>query len=156
MLKKNHRPWLLAIGVVPLALTLTGCFGAPSLPGLPGSDGGSDDVDEIVEGIVEGSGEGIDFESGSLPSDFPVDAVPLVDGEFGPSMSISDSQAWTVVVYTADEETARSAPDLLEAAGFSNESGIFWETDEYLVVITGTGQDDDDRWYVGYQVQVQQ
>ena len=156
MLKKNVRPWLIAIGIIPLALTLTGCFGGPSLPNVPGSDDGSDQVDETVEEIVEGSNEDVDFEANAIPADFPVDDVPLVPGDPGPSMSISNSTAWTVTIYTADEATANSAPDLLEEAGFSNESQIFWETDEYIVIITGIGQDDEDRWYTAYQVQVKQ
>ncbi|WP_309709268.1 hypothetical protein [Pseudolysinimonas sp.] len=162
MLKKNLRPWMLAIGVIPLALTLTGCFGIPGLPNNPngsdgGSDGGTDEVDEeLVEDMVEGSGSDVDFESGSLPADFPVDDVPLVEGEIGHSMSISNGAAWTVTIFTADEATANSAAGLLEQAGFSNESGIFWETAEYMVVIVATAEDDDGRWYVHYQVQVQQ
>ncbi len=161
MLKKNVRPWLLAIGVIPLALTLTGCFGIPGLPNQSGNDGGSnggtDEVDEeLVEDMVEGSGSDVDFESDSLPADFPVDDIPLVPGEVGPSMSISDGAAWTVTIYTADQATAASAPQLLEQAGFSNESVFAWENEEYLVVIVASDQDDEGRWYVYYQVQVQQ
>ena len=158
MLKKTLRPWLLAIGVVPLALTLTGCFGIPGLPGAPnGSDGSPDQVDEeLVENIVEGGTDGdVDFESGSLPADFPVDDIPLVPGEIGPSMSIAGGTAWTVTVYTADEATAASAAQRLEDAGFVNEA-VFWENDEYLVVIVASDEDDEGRWYVYYQVQVQQ
>ena len=155
MLNKSHRPWLLAIGVLPLALTLTGCFGGPSLPNLPDGSGGDDGAnDELVEDIVEGSGDGIDFESGSLPPDFP-DDVPLVPGEVGPSMSISDGQAWTATIYTDDEATAKSAPDLLEQAGFSNESQIFWENEDYIVILVATEEDDEGRWLVHYQIQVQ-
>jgi hypothetical protein len=158
MLKKTLRPWLLAIGVVPLALTLTGCFGIPGLPSAPnGPDGGTDGVDEeLVEDIVEGGVDGdVDFESGSLPADFPVDDIPLVPGEVGPSMSISDGLAWTVTIFTADEATAQSAPQLLEQAGFVNEA-VFWENEEYMVVIVASDQDDQGRWYVYYQVQRQQ
>jgi hypothetical protein len=158
MLKKTLRPWLLAIGVVPLALTLTGCFGIPGLPSAPsGGDGGPDEVDEeLVEDIVEGGVDGdVDFESGSLPADFPVDDIPLVPGEVGPSMSISDGLAWTVTIFTADEATAQSAPQLLEQAGFVNEA-VFWENEEYMVVIVASDQDDEGRWYVYYQVQRQQ
>lgn len=157
MLKKNVRPWLLAIGVIPLALTLTGCFGIPNLPG--GSDGGTgDEVDEeFVEDIVEGGSDSdVDFESDSLPADFPVDDIPLVPGEVGPSMSVSNGLAWTVTIYTADEATAASAAQLLEDAGFSNESVFAWENEEYLVVIVASDEDDEGRWYVYYQVQRQQ
>jgi hypothetical protein len=161
MLKKRFRPWLLAIGVVPLALTLTGCFGIPGLPSAPnggdGSDGNSGEVDDdMVEGIVEGGTDtDVDFESDSLPADFPVDDIPLVPGEVGPSMSISDGMAWTVTIFTVDEATAKSAPDLLEQAGFVNEA-VFWENDDYLVFLVSTDEGEDGRWYVHYQIQVQQ
>lgn len=156
MLKKA-RPWLLAIGAVPLALTLTGCFGIPGLPNLPNlPDGGGDGVDdELVEDIIEGSGAGdVDFESGTLPADFPVDDIPLVPGEVGPSMSVSEGTSWTVTIFTADEATAKSAPQLLEDAGFVNEA-VFWENDDYLVFIISTDEGDDGRWFVYYQIQRQ-
>ena len=155
MLKKNVRPWLVAIGIIPLALTLTGCFGGPSIPNAGGSGGDSDQVDdELVEDIVEGSGEDIDFETGALPADFPVDAVPLVDGEIARAMSVGDGQAWTVYIDVADQATAESAAGLLEAAGYSNDSMVAWENDEYLVVVLP--QESDGGWLVYYQVQVQQ
>lgn len=156
MLTKPHHPWLLVIGIVPLALTLTGCFGGPSVPNLPDGDGTGEVDDELVEDIVEGSNDGLDFEAGSLPADFPVDDIPLVEGELGPSMSIPDSQGWTVTVFVADEATAESATELLEQAGFSNEDQVTWETDEYVVVALPSGPLEDGRWSVYYQVQAQQ
>jgi hypothetical protein len=154
MLKNTHRPWLAAIGIIPLALTLTGCFGGPAVPNLPGGDGGSDEVDdELVEDMVEGSGEDIDFESGSLPADFPVDDVPLVDGEIAQAMSVGDGRAWTVYVNVPDQATAESAAGLLEAAGYSYDNVIAWENEEYLVVVLP--QESDGGWVVYYQVQVQ-
>lgn len=157
MLKKNIRPWLLAIGAVPLALTLTGCFGIPGLPSAPnGGDGGNDGVDEeLVEEIVEGGDGNVDFEEGSLPADFPVDDIPLVPGEVGPSMSISDGAAWTVTIFTEDEATANTAAQLLDDAGFVNETA-FWENEQYIVLIIATDESDDGRWFVYYQVQKQQ
>jgi hypothetical protein len=154
MLSKTHRPWLVAIGIIPLALTLTGCFGGPSGSNTGDGGGDSDVDDELVEDLVEGSNDDVDFESSSLPADFPVDDIPLVPGEPGPSTSIGGT-AWTVTIFTADEATANSAPDLLEQSGFSHESGIFWETEEYLVIITGIAESDDDGWAVSYQIQVQ-
>lgn len=153
MLKKSHRPWLLAVGVVPLALTLTGCFGLPSLPGGPGG-GPTDDVDEVVEGIVEGSQEGLDYEADSLPADFPVDAVPLVDGDIQAAISISDGTAWTVTMLVPDQATAESATGLLESAGYTDD-GITWQNDEYLVLVVTQQTDDQTGWAVYYQVQVQ-
>jgi hypothetical protein len=159
-MKKFGRPMVIAVALLPLALMLGGCSlipSGPSVPNVPAIPGDGEQVDdELVEEMVEGSGNEVDFEMEALPADFPVNDVPLVDGEVGPSMSISDGLAWTVTIYTADEATANSAPDLLEQAGFSNESGIFWETSDYLVIITATGQDDDGKWYVHYQVQRQQ
>lgn len=157
MLKKNIRPWLLAIGAVPLVLTLTGCFGIPGLPSAPnGGDGGNDGVDEeLVEEIVEGGDGNVDFEEGSLPADFPVDDIPLVPGEVGPSMSISDGAAWTVTIFTEDEATANTAAQLLDDAGFVNETA-FWENEQYIVLIIATDESDDGRWFVYYQVQKQQ
>jgi hypothetical protein len=155
---KKSRPWLLAVGVVPLALTLTGCFGLPGLPSIPGVPGGDSDGvnDELVENIVEGAGGGdVDFESGSLPEGFPEGDIPLVSGEIGPSMAVGSDSAWTVTVYT-DEATAESAAGLLEQAGFSNDSVFAWENDEYIVVLATTEETDGNRWQVYYQVQRQQ
>jgi hypothetical protein len=156
MLNKNVRPWLLAIGLIPLALTLTGCFGGPSIPNLGG--GGGDDNgavdDELVEDLVEGSGGDVDFESGSLPADFPVDEVPLVDGEIATALSVNDGQAWTVYINVPDQATAESAAGLLEAAGYTYDGVFAWETDAYLVVVLP--QESEDGWLVYYQVQVQQ
>lgn len=153
---KTLRPWLLAIGAVPLALTLTGCFGIPGLPSVPnGSDGSPDEVDEeLVEDIVEGGAGGdVDFESGSLPADFPVDAVPLVDGEIQAAMSISNGAAWTVTMIVPDQATAESAAGLLEAAGYTFD-GIVWQDEQYLVLLVT--QQSDAQWVVQYQVQAQQ
>ena len=148
------RPWGVAAGILPLALLLSGCFGLPGLPG-PADPGGAGDpnVDELVEEIVEGSGGEVDFESDTLPADFPEGDIPLVAGDVGPSMSISEGSAWSVTIYAADEATANTAPDLLQAAGFTNDSQVFWENETYLVVIVGTQQHDDGRWAVTYQVQ---
>lgn len=154
MLKKFYRPWLPAIGIIPLALTLTGCFGGPSAPnGGSGVDTGSGTDDELVEDIVEGSNDGVDFESDSLPADFPVDQVPLVDGEIQAAMSISDGAAWTVTMIVADQATAESAGGLLEAAGYTS-NGFAWENEQYLVLVIT--QNTDSGWAVQYQVQVQQ
>jgi hypothetical protein len=149
------RSGVIALGLIPLALLLSGCVGGPSLPNLPGNPGSDEVDDELVEEIVEGSGGEVDFESGALPADFPVDDVPLVPGEVGPSMSISGGETWTVTILAADEATANSAGDLLEQAGFSNDSGFAWENEQYLVLIVTTEQADDGRWQVYYQVQKQ-
>ena len=153
-MRKSVRPWLIGIGIVPLALALSGCFGGPALPGTGGS-GNDSTEDELVEDIVEGSGDGIDFEAGELPADFPVDDVPLVPGEVQSGISVSDGQAWIVTVLTDSEETADTASTLLEQAGFSNDSVFAWENDDYLVVIVGSERAEG-GWLVSYQVQVQQ
>ncbi len=155
-MRKSVRPWLIGIGILPLTLALTGCFGGPSLPNVPGGGGGDDPVDdELVEDMVEGSGDGIDFEAGELPADFPVDAVPLVPGVVQTGMSISGGTAWMVTIVAEDEATANSAPALLEAAGYTNDSVFAWENEEYLVVVVAI-QEAEEGWLVSYQVQVQQ
>ncbi len=153
-MRKSVRPWLIGLGILPLALALTGCFGGPALPGGIGGGGQNPAEDELVEDIVEGSGDGIDFETGELPADFPVDDVPLVPGSVETGMSLSDGEAWIVTIRTADEATANSAASLLEAAGYSNDSVFGWENEEYLVI--AAPQEIDGGWVVSYQVQVQQ
>jgi hypothetical protein len=148
-MRTSVRPWLFAVGVVPLALTLSACFAGPAQPG-----GGAEPDDQTVEELVEGSGEGLEFESGQLPADFPVDAVPLVEGRVESAISVAEGQAWIVTIVAPDEATANGAPDLLAAAGFSNASGFAWENDDYVVVIVDAAQVDD-GWSVAYQVQVQ-
>lgn len=154
MLTKSHRPWLAALGVIPLALTLTGCFGGPAAPNTGGGD--SDVDDELVEDIVEGAnGDDVDFESDSLPEGFPVDEIPLVPGDVGPSFAVPGSDGTTsyqITIIAADEQTANTADELLVEAGFSNESVIGYEKGEYLVVIVGTQEYEDGGWAVSYLV----
>jgi hypothetical protein len=147
-MRTSPRPWLIAVGVVPMALLLTGCFAGPALPG--GADDGGDDP--TVEELVEGSGDGIEFESGELPADFPVDVVPLVDGRVDSAISVAEGEAWIVTIVAPDEATANRAPELLEDAGYSNETGFAWENGAYVVVIVDSAQVDD-GWSVAYQVQ---
>ena len=43
-MRTSHRPWIAGLGVIPLVLVLTGCFGLPSLPSIGGGvtgDGGT-------------------------------------------------------------------------------------------------------------------
>jgi len=155
-MKKFDRPWLIAIAVLPLALTLGGCSllgGGPNIPNVPGlpGDGSGGDGDGVEE-VVEGAGGGdIDYEEGSLPADFPVADIPLVPGEIviGMSMGGSDGRkAWQVNIKVADQSVAETADDLLLDAGFSNESGFAFENDTYLVVVTA--QDTSEGWQVAY------
>jgi hypothetical protein len=149
-MRTSVRPWSVAIVVAPIVLLLSAC-GLPGVPVMPG--GGEQPFDEgVVEDIVEGSGDGIDMETGELPADFPVDAVPLVPGEIGPTVSIADGQAWSVTVYAADQATAETATELLEAAGFSNESQLFWDSEEYTVIVVDGQPMGDGRYAVAYQV----
>lgn len=154
-MRKSVHPWLAVVGIIPMALALTGCFGGPSLPGAPGGGGGDPVDDELVEDLVEGSGDGIDFESGELPADFPVDDVPLIPGEIASGMSLAESGAWVVVVIADDKATADSAPTLLEQAGYTNDSVFAWENEQYLVIVVATQETEDGRFAVQYQVQVQ-
>lgn len=152
-MRKSIRPWIVGLGIIPLALALTGCFGGPALPNVPGGAGNDPTEDELVEDLVEGSGEGIDFEAGELPADFPADAVPLVPGEVLSATSV-DGKAWIVTIVAKDEATANTAASLLEAAGYNNDSMFAWENEEYLVVLVSL-QEIDEGWAVHYQVQKQ-
>lgn len=156
-MRTSVTPWAAALGVLPLTLALSGCFGGPAGPNVPGPgpDSAEDQqVDEMVEDMVEGSGDDLDFEAGELPDDFPVDAVPLVPGEVLNGLSVGGT-AWTVTIATADQATAESAASLLEAAGYTNDSMFAWENAEYLVIVVSTEEMDDGRWGVHYQVQEQ-
>jgi hypothetical protein len=139
-MRQKTRTIVLAIS---LAAILTPALGACS----------SNPVESIVEGAIEQAGGGdVDLNSdGGLPDGFPVDAVPLYDGEIvgGMGASTADGGGWTVIVKTPDvAETFLSISDQLTSAGFtalfgaSEASGTFSSTD-YSVLVTvaddGTG-----------------
>lgn len=153
------RPLVLALGVVPLALTLAGCFGIPSIPGVPGLPGGDgpDGVNEdTVEEILEGqSGGDVDFEIGDLPADFPTGDIPLVPGEVQSAISVPGSdgkKGWQLNIFVADEAAAQEAGPLLEAAGFVEQGiGFIYENDAYTVAVLSSDAEDE-GWYVGYTV----
>lgn len=147
-MRTSIRPWLIGFGVIPMTLALTACFAGPPTPA-----GVDDGGDPTVEELVEESGDGIEFEAGELPADFPVDAVPLVEGRIESAISVSDGAAWIVTIVAPDEASANRAPELLAEAGYSNDSGFAWENGAYVVVIVDSAQVDD-GWSVAYQVQV--
>lgn len=153
-MRRSVTPWFATLGVAALTLTLSGCFGIPGMLGAGGGPGPANDpqVDEMVEDMVEGSGGDVDYETGQLPADFPVDAVPLVDGEILAGMSIADGEAWMVTMIVPDQATAERAGPLLEAAGFTSD-GFTYQNEEYLVLVVT--QESDDDWAVQYQVQSQ-
>lgn len=133
-MRTTRRPWLLVIGVAPLALLLSGCFGLPGLPGLPGGSADDRTAEELIEGATGGE---VDIEMGELPSDFPVDAVPLVDGEVVAGLTVpgsGGSAAWQVTIAAKDESAADGAGALLEGAGFTHD-GFAYTSDEYLVIV---------------------
>jgi len=153
-MKRFDRPWFIAVALLPLALTLGGCslLSGPNIPTVPSIPGdGTNGASDGVEEVVEGSGDDIDYEEGSLPADFPVADIPLVPGEIviGMSMGVSDGRkAWQVNIKVADQSVAETADDLLLDAGFSNQSGFAFENDTYLVVVTA--QDTSEGWQVAY------
>lgn len=150
-MRTSRRPRLLAIGVVPLALLLSGCFGLPGIPNLPGGSG--DTGDQTVEDFIEGAtGGDIDIELDAVPEGFPTEAVPLVEGDVvaGFAVPASDGKtAWQVTIAATDEATAEGAGALLEAAGLAH-NGFTYESAEYLVVIAT--QAVDGVHHVGYTV----
>lgn len=150
-MRTSIRPWVAVIGILPLTLALSGCFGMPSIPNLPGTDAD----DDIVEQIVEGQGDGVDFEADALPADFPVADIPLVDGEPGAGFSVpaGEKKAWQVVIVAPSEAAANEAGPRLEAAGFTFNM-IAYENDAYLVIVS-TAEGENGTWQVSYLVSQQ-
>ena len=155
-MKKFDRSWMVAAALLPLALMLGGCAapgaGIPNVPGIPGEGNPDETVEEIVEGA---NGGDVDFEMGELPADFPVDDVPLVAGTVASSLSVpgdDDKRAWQVTIVAKDEAAAGQADDLLIAAGYSNESGIAFESTAYTVIVVANAEASDGTWQVSYIV----
>jgi hypothetical protein len=157
-MKKFDRSWWIAVAVLPVALALGGCSvlpgGGSEIPNVPST--GDGEVDDSVEEIVEGANGGdVDFEMGELPADFPVDDVPLVAGEVGPSFAVpgnDGSGTWQVTIIAPDEATAGQADDLLIAAGYSNESVLAFESNAYTVIVVSNVEAEDGTWQVSYIV----
>lgn len=143
-----NRTVRLAALVAAIALvsttTLAGCFGNP--------------VEQIIEGATGGD---VDLGGNTLPDGYPVDAVPVVEGEIVMGIGVGDaaSKVYNVTVNTTTDPTAQ-ARDLLVGAGFSEqtaaqattaEGSSFVFTSDAWGVLVVIGQADG-GWTVNYTV----
>lgn len=98
-----------------IVLTLGGCGGTTT---LPGTDGVSVDTSD-GEVTIEGEAGTVSGGTGKLPSGFPSDDVPLVEGDVQSGMAIdqAEQKGWSVVLLVAEPDHA-AAVSLLTDAGF--------------------------------------
>jgi hypothetical protein len=135
---------VIALAITP---TLAGCFGNP--------------VESIIEGATGGD---VDLGGAELPDGYPVDAVPVIDGEilFGMGVGTDGAKAWNVTVKVSGVAAIDDIKAQLIAAGFTeSEAPVGGATDvgatavlespEYgvLVVIT---EDGDNGFVANYTV----
>lgn len=102
---------------VLLCLSITACGGA-STP-VPGTDGVSVDTAD-GEVRIEAEDGSVTGGTGTLPTGFPGDAVPIVDGDVQSGMAVdqADQKGWSVVLLV-DEPDHAAAVALLADAGFT-------------------------------------
>ena len=157
-----------ATAVFSLAL-VTGC-GSDEIAeraterALEGAADGSADVDlDDDGGIKVETDEGSLSVGQDLPDDFPVDEVPLPEGDVLSGMSMA-GQGWTVsmAVPGAADEVAPQVRSMLESAGYeieaSTEAGemtIYTATDDTYALTVSVAADGETT-NVGYTVAIQQ
>lgn len=111
---------LVGLGLVA-SLSLTGCFAPPSSTGGgTGGTGQSGQGDGTDGGTTTSTSSGTDGteQYAGLPSGFPSDEIPIIDGEvvFG----IDLGTGWTVIVSVDDlQADYQAAAEKLKAAGYS-------------------------------------
>jgi hypothetical protein len=88
-----------AVAIALLAISLTGC--------------------SIVENVAQGAG--VSVEQTAVPTDFPADQVPLLEGEivFGGAAGADAARGWNVSVRVTDGAAWDAAAAQLEGAGFT-------------------------------------
>lgn len=103
--KRTRYPAVLAI-VMALAITpaLSGCFGNP--------------IENIIEGATGGN---VDLGGSSVPDGYPVDEVPLIDGEivYGASVGAEGAKIFNVTVKVQDASALDEISAQLEGAGMT-------------------------------------
>jgi hypothetical protein len=143
----TRRPVALALAgvVIATAPLLGGCSIISNF--LPG--GGNN---PIPGGIVPGQG---------VPSDFPKDDVPLIDGEVVLGLAVpgdNGEKAWNVTIKVSGEDAFESIKTQLTDAGFeyqaigSGEGGTSggFTKEPYAVIVVVTEADGD--WTANYTV----
>ncbi len=104
--RSSRRAVLGVCVALAMGTLLSGCFN-------PG---------QVVEGVVEqATGGDVDLGGTTMPEGFPVDDVPVIDGEilFGAKMSVEGESAWNVTIGTKDANALQAASTQLADAGFA-------------------------------------
>jgi hypothetical protein len=140
-------PLALAMSLA-IAPTLTGCFFNPQ---------------SVVEGVVkQATGGDVDLGGSSLPDDFPVDQVPVIDGEivYGGSLGNDEGKVWNVTIMVGAATAIDDITTQLTGAGFEKQvggdstadggTGVF-ESDAYGVVVV-VAKDSDNGFIANYTV----
>lgn len=104
---------------VPLAIAMTLAI-APTLSGCFFNPG--DIVDNVVE---QATGGDVDLGGASLPDDFPVDEVPIIDGEivYGGALGNAEGKVWNVTIKVAAATAIDDITAQLIDAGFEQQVG---------------------------------
>ncbi|WEO78515.1 hypothetical protein BJQ94_05615 [Cryobacterium sp. SO2] len=117
---------------------------APALAGC--SDG---QVQDAVNGAVQGATDGDVSLGGALPDGWPTD-IPVIDGEikFGAGNTTNGDQGWVVTVASSAADPLADAEQKLVDAGFEPDTGnsanvgdvgvVALKNAAYIVTIAGT------------------
>jgi hypothetical protein len=143
----NRKPLVIAVATAALVLTplLSGCSIVSNL--LPGGSGGG-----LPSGVIPGQG---------VPSDFPKDDVPLIDGDVLLGLAVpgdNGEKAWNVTIQVDGIEAFDTIKTQLTDAGFvyqevsvaadASTGGFTKEPYTVLLVVTKA----DDKWTANYTV----
>ena len=136
--KPNKFP--LRMGMAVLALLAAG----PALAGCSDAQ-----VQEAVNGAVQGATDGDVSLGGALPDGWPAE-IPVIDGEikFGAGNTTNGDQGWVVTVASAAADPLADAKQALVDAGFELDTGnsanvgdvgvVALKNTTYTVTIAGT------------------
>jgi hypothetical protein len=136
---------------VARALVLAAVLGSGLLAGCSDDEPSADPVDTTTSSAPSESGDPSDLpsSSGQLPDAFPVEEVPVIDGEIGEVLENEALNSYLVKVYpdtdfaTAFEDAStrltdagfEQGPDVISAGPTSSTADF--TSDDWFVVITG-------------------
>ncbi|MDH6180391.1 hypothetical protein M2152_000573 [Microbacteriaceae bacterium SG_E_30_P1] len=131
----------LSIALVPL---LSGCMGNP--------------IESVIEGATGGE---VDLGGSSLPSGYPEQEVPVIDGEilFGGGLGSGDSKVFNVTIRVSGETAIDDIRAQLEGAGIVAQAdvggaaaGTFVGTSDAWGVLVVVSEDGTNGWVANYTV----
>jgi hypothetical protein len=161
------RPHRAALAAAVLALAVSGCAGGDDKAAESAieeaAEEAGEDLDVDIDGdevTIEGS-DGAMSVGGDLPDGFPVDDIPLVDGEVLIAVG-AEGQGYQVTLDVGDTpgEAMVAARDLLVGAGFALDEELVTgsihsaqlSSDAYAVYLTAT--EAGDRTSLLYSVEI--